>query len=160
MFERSMRTYQNNMEAKKPDVKEIICKYIYALECLAPRFGSETFAVRHLRLSVDDDDTSPDASRADGEAETAHELMVSANTGIQWREMMSCEQVCHVIVENVDTSCFFLTTPLFARVASSRRPTATIAATTAGKASEVPASRVRRLASSGPPSVTSQQSFT
>ncbi|XP_051905397.1 non-receptor tyrosine-protein kinase TYK2 isoform X2 [Hippocampus zosterae] len=92
MFERSMRTYQNNMEAKKPDVKEIICKYIYALECLAPRFGSETFVVRHLRLSEDDEDTSPDASRGDGVAENAHELMVSANTGLQWREMMSSEK--------------------------------------------------------------------
>uniref|UniRef100_A0A3Q2Y5L4 Tyrosine-protein kinase n=1 Tax=Hippocampus comes TaxID=109280 RepID=A0A3Q2Y5L4_HIPCM len=90
MFERSMRTYQNNMEAKKPDVKEIICKYIYALECLAPRFGSETFAVRHLRLGGDDEHTSPDASR-DGGAETVHELMVSANTGLQWREMMASE---------------------------------------------------------------------
>uniref|UniRef100_A0A3Q2Y768 Tyrosine kinase 2 n=1 Tax=Hippocampus comes TaxID=109280 RepID=A0A3Q2Y768_HIPCM len=91
MFERSMRTYQNNMEAKKPDVKEIICKYIYALECLAPRFGSETFAVRHLRLGGDDEHTSPDASR-DGGAETVHELMVSANTGLQWREMMEKPQ--------------------------------------------------------------------
>ncbi|XP_019731285.1 non-receptor tyrosine-protein kinase TYK2 [Hippocampus comes] len=110
MFERSMRTYQNNMEAKKPDVKEIICKYIYALECLAPRFGSETFAVRHLRLGGDDEHTSPDASR-DGGAETVHELMVSANTGLQWREMMASE-VCHIVGGNVDTSCFFLTIPL------------------------------------------------
>ncbi|XP_049601369.1 non-receptor tyrosine-protein kinase TYK2 isoform X2 [Syngnathus scovelli] len=93
IFERSMRNYQHSMDAKQPDVKEIFCKYVHALECLAPRFGSETFAARHLRLSGDDEATSGHASSiGDGGASATHELMVSATKGLQWREATGCEK--------------------------------------------------------------------
>ncbi|XP_057672938.1 non-receptor tyrosine-protein kinase TYK2 [Corythoichthys intestinalis] len=99
MFERSMRTYQHKMEAKRPDTKEILCKYLCALEYLAPRFGTETFSVRHLRLREYDEDRSLDASKGDCGAEVAatHELMVSAVEGLQWREMTSCEKANGVL---------------------------------------------------------------
>ncbi|XP_061556654.1 non-receptor tyrosine-protein kinase TYK2 [Phycodurus eques] len=92
MFERSMRTYQQNMEAKQPEVSEIMCKYLCALEYLVPRFGTETFSVRHVRLSRDDEDTSQDASKGDCGAAAAHELMVSAAEGLQWRATTCCEK--------------------------------------------------------------------
>ncbi|XP_077413120.1 non-receptor tyrosine-protein kinase TYK2 isoform X2 [Vanacampus margaritifer] len=92
MFQQSMRKNQNIMEAKQPDVKEIICKYLCALECLVPRFGTETFAVCRLRLSRDDEDANQDAWRGDSEAATAHELMVSSAMGLQWRETTCCEK--------------------------------------------------------------------
>ncbi|XP_061702635.1 non-receptor tyrosine-protein kinase TYK2 isoform X2 [Syngnathoides biaculeatus] len=92
MFERSMRTYQQNMDAKQPDVSEIMCKYMCALEYLAPRFGTETFSVRRMRLSRDDEDAGQDASRGDCGDAAAHELMVSAGEGLRWRETTSCEE--------------------------------------------------------------------
>ncbi|XP_077475315.1 non-receptor tyrosine-protein kinase TYK2 [Stigmatopora argus] len=93
MFGRSMRTYQHKIEAKRPDTKELMCKYLCALEYLAPRFGTETFSVRQLRLSQDDQDGSLDAAKGDGgtAAVATHELMVSSIHGLQWRETTCCE---------------------------------------------------------------------
>ncbi|XP_077352551.1 non-receptor tyrosine-protein kinase TYK2-like isoform X3 [Festucalex cinctus] len=92
MFQQSVRKHQNDMEARQPDVKEVICKYLCALESLVPRFGTETFAVLSLRLSRDDEDTIQAAWKGDSEAAPVHELMVSAAMGLQWRETTCCEK--------------------------------------------------------------------
>ncbi|XP_054614350.1 non-receptor tyrosine-protein kinase TYK2 isoform X2 [Dunckerocampus dactyliophorus] len=84
-FERFVRTYQRNTEARQLDVKRIMCKYLCTLEYLAPQFGTETFSPCLLRLSQDDH-----TSQADEAADAAAwEIMVSAAEGIQWRATTS-----------------------------------------------------------------------
>lgn len=70
-------------------------KYIATLENLAPRFGTETFAVPHLEVRNDGDEGSSYLNRMDPQddekdnftAPTTHEIIVSGIKGIRWRKV-------------------------------------------------------------------------
>uniref|UniRef100_A0A672ITZ4 Tyrosine-protein kinase n=1 Tax=Salarias fasciatus TaxID=181472 RepID=A0A672ITZ4_SALFA len=84
---------QQTVDKGRLSAQEIIYKYIFTLEHLAPCFGTETFPVAHLELREDGDSSSyPNTARAQGVskdyfgAPATHEIMVSGPKGIQWRK--------------------------------------------------------------------------
>ncbi|XP_062306115.1 non-receptor tyrosine-protein kinase TYK2 [Osmerus eperlanus] len=95
VFSDFVRTFQKHtVGIGRLGSQEVMYKYISTLEYLAPRFGTETFAVSHLELREYDDGSgsylnstyaqgaTPDSFRA----EVTHEIMVSGCKGIQWRK--------------------------------------------------------------------------
>uniref|UniRef100_A0A672IUT4 Tyrosine-protein kinase n=1 Tax=Salarias fasciatus TaxID=181472 RepID=A0A672IUT4_SALFA len=81
---------QQTVDKGRLSAQEIIYKYIFTLEHLAPCFGTETFPVAHLELREDGDSSSyPNTARAQGVskdyfgAPATHEIMVSGPKGIQ-----------------------------------------------------------------------------
>ena len=120
MFSDFVRTFQKHtVGIGRLGSQEVMYKYISTLEYLAPRFGTETFAVSHLELREDDDGSgsylnsnhaqgaTPDSFRAD----VTHDIMVSGCKGIQWRKA-SVQKVCVCVrvrtcLETVLAFCVF-----------------------------------------------------
>ncbi|XP_070704408.1 non-receptor tyrosine-protein kinase TYK2 [Pempheris klunzingeri] len=100
VFAEFVQTFQQHTVDKgRLGAREIMYKYISTLEHLAPRFGTEIFAVSHLELREDGDGGSSysNTTHAQGDskddfiAPATHEIMVSGTKGIQWRKV-SCQK--------------------------------------------------------------------
>lgn len=96
MFGEFVQTFQQHtVDRKHVGTQEIMYKYIATLENLAPRFGTETFAVPHLEVRNDGDEGSSYLNRMDPQddekdnltAPTTHEIIVSGIKGIRWRKV-------------------------------------------------------------------------
>ena len=94
MFSDFVRTFQKHtVGIGRLGSQEVMYKYISTLEYLAPRFGTETFAVSHLELRSDDEGRGTYLNSTHAQGATAvsfrtnvtHEIMVSGCKGIQWR---------------------------------------------------------------------------
>ncbi|XP_059204036.1 non-receptor tyrosine-protein kinase TYK2 [Centropristis striata] len=96
VFGEFVRTFQQHtVDTGRLGLHEIMYKYISTLEHLAPRFGTETFAVSHLELREDGDESSSysnsnhaqGASKDNFKGPPTHEIMVSGTKGLQWRDL-------------------------------------------------------------------------
>ncbi|XP_008327437.1 non-receptor tyrosine-protein kinase TYK2 isoform X2 [Cynoglossus semilaevis] len=96
VFGEFVQTFQQHtVDRKHVGTQEIMYKYIATLENLAPRFGTETFAVPHLEVRNDGDEGSSYLNRMDPQddekdnftAPTTHEIIVSGIKGIRWRKV-------------------------------------------------------------------------
>uniref|UniRef100_A0A8C5D3E3 Tyrosine-protein kinase n=1 Tax=Gouania willdenowi TaxID=441366 RepID=A0A8C5D3E3_GOUWI len=90
-----VKTFQQDIIDKGClDAQEIMFKYIFTLECMVPRFGTETFPVAALELREAGNDSSSfsnttqaqGSSRENFRAPATHEIMVCGTKGIQWRK--------------------------------------------------------------------------
>uniref|UniRef100_A0A8C5D6T7 Tyrosine-protein kinase n=1 Tax=Gouania willdenowi TaxID=441366 RepID=A0A8C5D6T7_GOUWI len=91
-----VKTFQQDIIDKGClDAQEIMFKYIFTLECMVPRFGTETFPVAALELREAGNDSSSfsnttqaqGSSRENFRAPATHEIMVCGTKGIQWRKV-------------------------------------------------------------------------
>ncbi|KAJ8389093.1 hypothetical protein AAFF_G00122990 [Aldrovandia affinis] len=91
VFGQFVRSFQlHTVGAGRLGLQDLMYKYLSTLEHLAPRFGSETFALTHLSLQTEWGGSSPYLSAspsAPPSAEFTHHIMVSGMAGIQWREI-------------------------------------------------------------------------
>lgn len=101
VFRKFVRRFQRHtVGAGTLTEEDVMFKYLATLELLAPRFGSERFAVLSLDVSNEGEKAQPCgngghamAERGDaaapGESSVSHEVLVSGTGGIQWRPVPS-----------------------------------------------------------------------
>ncbi|XP_039541897.1 non-receptor tyrosine-protein kinase TYK2 isoform X2 [Pimephales promelas] len=121
VFERFVSGFQKNtVSMGKLGLQEVMYKYLFTLERLAPHFGVETFPVFHLDLRPDGDGSgscliaseTPTPSWETEKPEPTFEIKVSGSTGIWWRklsaqrseETQSCDEQ---EMDNWNTFCDF-----------------------------------------------------
>ncbi|XP_019476750.1 non-receptor tyrosine-protein kinase TYK2 [Meleagris gallopavo] len=101
VFRKFVRRFQRHtVGAGTLTEEDVMFKYLATLELLAPRFGTERFAVLSLDVSNEGEKAQPCgngghemAERGDaaapGDSSVSHEVLVSGTTGIQWRPVPS-----------------------------------------------------------------------